>query len=88
MIAKKNLELKKARERMSIRKLDEIKQKIVLTDDSSNENSYREGEEEEEEHEVNNTITNKSNLAMSNKDPKKRRLCKLHYIFIIIFSQL
>jgi hypothetical protein len=72
MIAKKNLEVKKAQERKQIRKLEEIKQKVIFTDDSSNMNSPR-----EEENEIFNKINNKSNLVLSNRTTKNRRFCKL-----------
>jgi len=53
-------------------KLEEINQKVIFTDDSSNMNSLR-----EEENEIFNKINNKSNLVLSNRTTKNRRICKL-----------
>jgi len=72
MIAKKNLEVKKAQEKKQLMKLEEINQKVIFTDDSSNMNSLR-----EEENEIFNKINNKSNLVLSNRTTKNRRICKL-----------
>lgn len=74
MIAKKNLEVKKAQERMRIRKLEEIKQKNNLTDESSYAQSGMEDD-------IINKMQNKSNLVLSNRIAKKRRYC----MFLILF---
>ena len=76
MIAKKNSEIKKAQERMRIRKLAETNQKIVLTDESSDVINAK----EEENEVIINRIRNRRNSVLHNRNAKKRRACKLNSI--------
>jgi len=72
MIAKKNRELKKAQERMKQRKLEEQKQIVGLSDESS----YAISSKEEENHIMLTRFQNKS-MVLNSANARKRKMCKL-----------